>query len=164
LWQFPTKVQLMPTQTTALTGDALKAKVAELGPQPESDIAIACGYITANGKAKLSAFKDALLAAHGLSLKPAKAGGRKGKKLSFTVMTGKTGNIVMAGGYSALLGIEPGGTVQITHQGDALILTAAGVPAPAATAEPVAAIGSPVVTYDSVPQPEPALAGAVTPF
>ncbi len=150
----------MPTQTTALTGDALKAKVAELGPQPESDIAIACGYITANGKAKLSAFKDALLAAHGLSLKPAKTGGRKGKPLSFTVTTGKTGNIVMAGGYAALMGIEPGGTVQITHVGNQLILTAADAPA----AQPVPAIGSPVVTYDSVPQPEPALAGAVTPF
>jgi hypothetical protein len=153
LWQFPTKVQLMPTQTTALTGDALKARVAELGPMAESDIAIACGYVSANGKAKLSAFKDALLAAHGLSLKPAKTTGRRGKALSFQVTTGKTGNIVMAGGYSALLGIEHGGTVQITHQGDALILTAAGVPAPAATAEPVAAIGSPVVTYDSVPEP-----------
>ena len=150
----------MPTQTTALTGDALKAKVAELGPQPESDIAIARGYITANGKAKLSAFKDALLAAHGLSLKPAKTGGRKGKPLSFTVTTGKTGNIVMAGGYAALMGIEPGGTVQITHVGNQLILTAADAPA----AQPVPAIGSPVVTYDSVPQPEPALAGAVTPF
>ena len=138
--------------TTLLTGDELKAKVAELGPMAESDIAIACGYVSAAGKAKLSAFKDALLAAHGLNLKPAKAAGRKGKALSFQVTTGKTGNIVMAGGYSALLGIEPGGQVAIRHQGDALILTAA---------EPVAVDATPVVTYDSAPPaavPEPALA------
>jgi hypothetical protein len=151
--------------TTLLTGDALKARLAELGQTDEGTAAIACGYVSKTGKASLAAFRQARLEAHGLALGAPKAtGSRKGKPLSFTVTTGKTGNIVMAGGYSALLGIEPGGTVQITHQGDALILTAAGVPAPAATAEPVAAIGSPVVTYDSVPQPEPALAGAVTPF
>jgi hypothetical protein len=148
----------MSTATTTLTGDELKAKVAELGPMAESDIAIACGYVSAAGKAKLSAFKDALLAAHGLSLKPAKAAGRKGKALSFTVTTGKTGNIVMAGGYSALLGIAPGGQVQIRHQGDALILTAAD----SSTPEPIVD-ATPVVTYDrplagSAGLPEPVLA------
>jgi hypothetical protein len=146
----------MSTATTTLTGDELKAKVAELGPMAESDIAIACGYVSAAGKAKLSAFKDALLAAHGLSLKPAKAAGRKGKALSFTVTTGKTGNIVMAGGYSALLGIAPGGQVQIRHQGDALILTAADS---TATAAPVVD-ATPVVTYDrpmATPEPQPAV-------
>jgi hypothetical protein len=150
----------MSTATTTLTGDELKAKVAELGPMAESDIAIACGYVSAAGKAKLSAFKDALLAAHGLSLKPAKAAGRKGKALSFTVTTGKTGNIVMAGGYSALLGIQPGSQVQIRHQGDALILTAAD----SSTPEPIVD-ATPVVTYDTpLATPEPVLAGAVTPF
>jgi hypothetical protein len=147
----------MSTDTTTLTGDELKAKVAELGPMAESDIAIACGYVSAAGKAKLSAFKDALLAAHGLSLKPAKTAGRKGKALSFTVTTGKTGNIVMAGGYSALLGIQPGSQVAIRHQGDALILTAADS---TTTAAPVVD-ATPVVTYDSAPPaavPEPALA------
>jgi hypothetical protein len=151
----------MSTDTTTLTGDELKAKVAELGPMAESDIAIACGYVSAAGKAKLSAFKDALLAAHGLSLKPAKAAGRKGKALSFTVTTGKTGNIVMAGGYSALLGIQPGSQVAIRHQGDALILTAAD-----STAAPVVD-ATPVVTYDTplaAATPEPALAGSVSPF
>jgi hypothetical protein len=151
----------MSTDTTTLTGDELKAKVAELGPMAESDIAIACGYVSAAGKAKLSAFKDALLAAHGLSLKPAKTAGRKGKALSFTVTTGKTGNIVMAGGYSALLGIHPGSQVAIRHQGDALILTAAD-----STAAPVVD-ATPVVTYDTplaAATPEPALAGSVSPF
>lgn len=152
------------TTTAPLIGDELKAKVAELGPMAESDVAIACGYVSAAGKAKLSAFKDALLAAHGLSLKPAKAtGSRKGKPLSFQVTTGsKNGNIVLAGGYSALLGVEHGGQVAIRHQGDALILTAAN----SITAAPVVD-ATPVVTYDTPladATPEPALAGSVSPF
>ena len=130
--------------STPLTGDALKARVAEFGPAAESEIAIACGYTTPAGKAKLGAFKDALLEAHGLRLKPAKiTTGRKGKPLAFTVTTGKTGNIVMAGGYAALIGVKPGEQVQIAHQGNALILTAA-TPAVAS---------APVVTYDAAPQP-----------
>ena len=157
-------MSLDTTTTAPLTGDALKAKVAELGPMAESDIAIACGYVSAAGKAKLSAFKDALLAAHGLSLKPAKAtGSRKGKPLSFAVTTGsKNGNIVLAGGYSALLGIEHGGQVTIRHQGNALILTAASAAADAPVVD-----ATPVVTYDTplaAATPEPALAAAVTPF
>jgi len=138
-----------------LTGEDLKARVAELQPASESDIAIACGYVSEAGKARLSAFKDALLEAHGLALsKPKGAGGRKGKPLSFVVTTGKTGNVVLAGGYSALLGIEPGEQVQIAHQGNQLILTKAGVTATVATsAEPIALAAQPVVTYDSVPEP-----------
>jgi len=147
--------------TTLLTGDALKARLAELGQTDEGTAAIACGYVSKTGKARLSSFRQACLEAHRLALGAPKASGsRKGKPLSFQVTTGKTGNSVMAGGYSALMGIEPGGAVQITHVGNQLILTAADAPAP----QPIAAVGSPVVTYDSVPQPEPALAGAVTPF
>jgi hypothetical protein len=146
-----------------LTGEDLKARVAELQPASESDIAIACGYVSEAGKARLSAFKDALLDAHGLALGKAKGnGGRKGKPLSFLVTAGKTGNIVMAGGYGALIGVEPGEQVQISHQGGQLILSKAGVTATATpAAEPAPVVISetaPVVTYDSTP--EPALAAA----
>lgn len=137
-----------------LTGEDLKARVAELQPASESDIAIACGYVSDAGKARLSAFKDALLEAHGLALSKPKAAGRKGKPLSFVVTAGKTGNVVLAGGYSALLGIEPGGQVQIAHSGDQLILTKAGA---IEACTPVAAapvvVSEPVVTYDSTPEP-----------
>lgn len=129
-----------------LTGDDLKTKLSALGQVNENSAAIACGYVTKLGKASLAAFRQARLEAHGLALGAPKATtGRKGKPLSFTVTTGKTGNIVMAGGYSALLGIAPGGQVHIRHQGDALILTAADSAAPA----PVAVDAMPVVTYDS---------------
>lgn len=130
-----------------LTGDDLKTKLSALGQVDENSAAIACGYVTKLGKASLAAFRQARLEAHGLALGAPKATtGRKGKPLSFTVTTGKTGNIVMAGGYSALLGIAPGGQVAISHQGDALILTAA---TGTSTAAPVAVDAMPVVTYDS---------------
>lgn len=148
-----------------LTGDELKAKLAELGQVDEAAAALACGYVTKNGKASLASFRQAQLEAHGLALsKPKGAGGRKGRALSFNVTTSAKGNIVLSGGYSSLIGIEPGEQVQIAHQGDALILTKAGVTATAtATAAPVVITDSqPVVTYDSAPvaTPEPAL----TPF
>ena len=148
--------------TTLLTGDALKARLAELGQTDEGTAAIACGYVSKTGKASLAAFRQARLEAHGLALGAPKAtGSRKGKPLSFQVTTGKNGNIVMAGGYSALLNIAPGGQVAIRHQGDALILTAAD----SSTAAPVAVDATPVVTYDrplATPQPEPQ--PAVCPF
>ena len=146
--------------TTPLTGDELKARLAELGQTDEGAAAITCGYVSKTGKASLAAFRQARLEAHGLALGAPKATtGRKGKPLSFTVTTGKTGNIVMAGGYSALLGIAPGGQVAIRHQGDALILTAAD----SSTPEPIVD-ATPVVTYDRpLATPEPVLAGAVTP-
>lgn len=133
-----------------LTGDDLKAKLTALGQVDENSAAIACGYVTKLGKASLAAFRQARLEAHGLALgAPRATGSRKGKPLSFQVTTGsKNGNIVMAGGYSALLGIAPGGQVAIRHQGDALILTAADSTSTAAPA-PVAVDAMPVVTYDS---------------
>lgn len=152
---------LIPTtdgafMSTKLTGNDLKAKVLELGQLPEADAAIACGYVTAEGKAQVAAFKNALLEAHGLAFaKPSRGGGSKGKPLSFSVTAGKTGNIVLAGGYGALIGIEPGGKVAIAHQGNSLVITAAvdACMAPAAAPEPV------VVTYDdSMPERTPAMA------
>lgn len=137
-----------------LTGNELKAKLAELGQVDEATAALACGYVTKNGKASLGSFRQAQLEAHGLALSKPKAAGRKGRALSFTVTTSAKGNIVLSGGYSALIGIEPGGSVQITQQGNSLVLTPAGV---TATATPVAMCET-VVTYDTTPQAEPALA------
>lgn len=131
-----------------LTGDELKARVDALKPAPESEIAIACGYVSDSGKARISAFKDALLDAHGLSLKPAK-GSRKGRALSYTVAASAKGAIVLASGYAALIGIGPGEQAAIAHHDHQLIITKAGV-TPTATVEPVP-IELPVVTYDSAP-------------
>lgn len=139
-------------ETAPLTGAALITRVEELKPAPESEVAIACGYVSGAGKARLSAFKDALLAAHGFSLGKAPKASRRGKPLSYCVTTNaKSGNILLAGGYATLIGVEPGGQVAISHQGNSLVITPAGVtavdkaplvhPAPAATydAAPVAA-------------------------
>lgn len=130
------------SESTALTGADLIARVEELKPAPENEIAIACGYVSEAGKARLSAFKDALLDAHGLSLGKAAKGSRRGKPLSFQVTTNaKSGNILLAGGYAALIGVEPGGQVAIAHHGNSLVLT----PADDAMA------GMAAATYDAVP-------------
>lgn len=144
-----------------LTGDELKAKLAELGQVDEATAALACGYVTKNGKASLAGFRQAQLEAHGLALsKPKGAGGRKGRALSFTVTTSAKGNIVLSGGYSALIGVEPGEQVQVAHDGNTLVLTKAGVtvtPTACAAPEPV------VVTYDT-PTPAATPEPALTPF
>lgn len=146
-----------------LTGDELKAKVEELKPAPEAEIAIACGYVSDSGKARMAAFKDALLDAHGLSLKPAKPAGRKGRALSFSVAASTKGAIVLASGYAALIGIGPGEQAAIAHHDHQLIITKAGL---TPTATPIAALDlppltppPPVVTYDTAPaataEPQP---------
>lgn len=111
-----------------LTGSELKAKITSLGQVDEATAATECGYVSPEGKVKMTAFKNAVLEANGLAFaKPAKAKG-KGKPLSFCVTASKSGSVVLAGGYGALLGIEPGGKVNIQHDpfdGGALVLTKA---------------------------------------
>ena len=99
--------------STMLTGSELLAKVAALGPVPETVAALACGYCTGDGKAKIAAFKAALLTAHGLSFtKPARAAG---KPLSFNVACQKNGSVILSAGYALLLGLNPGDRVDIAH-------------------------------------------------
>lgn len=137
------------SETAPLTGAALIARVEELKPAPESEVAIACGYVSEAGKARLSAFKDALLDAHGLSLGKAPKAARRGKPLSFCVTTNaKSGNILLAGGYAALIGIEPGGQAAIAHQGNSLVITPAGM---SAADEAPLVCPAPAATYDDVP-------------
>lgn len=140
----PTKTEM----SAPLAGDALIFRVNELKPASEATIAIDCGYVSENGKARLAAFKSALLDAHGLGLAPAKG---KGRPLSFQVTVGSKGQIVLGGGYGELIGTEPGEQVQIAHRGDELVITRQGV---TATATPIATVGEGevVVTYDSVPE------------
>lgn len=129
-----------------LTGEALKARVAELKAQhaPESEVAIACGYTRSDGKANVAALNAALLEAHGLSIAPPKTG-RAGRSLGFRVTAGTKGQIVLSGGYSELIGVEPGGEVLISHQGETLVLHRPGyVP-------PVVVDAAPVTTYDAAP-------------
>ena len=126
--------------TTPLTGEALKARIAEMADAPKYRVAIACGYVSDAGRVRIRAFESAILDAHGLGFRKP-PGGRRGKPLSFQVAANKNGQIVMAASYAGLIGVQPGERVQIAHQGNALILTAA-TPAVANTA---------VVTYDAMP-------------
>lgn len=131
-----------------LTGEALKARVAELKASntPENEVAIACGYTRLDGKANVNGLKSALLDAHGLSLGTPKAG-RTGRSLGFRVTAGTKGQIVLSGGYGELIGVEPGQEVVIAHQGDTLVLSKPGA-VPAACPAPAA---GGVTTYDSAP-------------
>jgi bifunctional DNA-binding transcriptional regulator/antitoxin component of YhaV-PrlF toxin-antitoxin module len=138
-----------------LTGDALIARVDELKPASEASIAIECGYVSESGKARLAAFKSALLDAHGLGLAPAKGTG-KGRPLSFVVTVGTKGQIVLGGGYSELIGVAPGEQVEIRLQDQALVISKPGAVAAAAACPAV--VAGEVVTYDSAPARELAAA------
>lgn len=100
-----------------LTGADLLAKVADLGQQPRDVLAIACGYVRKNGKANIGGFSDALMTAHGIALPPAakRPAPSKGKPLSWNVAVSKTGVIPISAGYAALIGVEYGHRVDITH-------------------------------------------------
>jgi hypothetical protein len=136
------------TSTAPLTGEALKAKVAEMSPAPESVIAMACGYVTKVGKARIAAFKDALLVAHGLGLQKEPGGETRGRGLSWRGKATGKGGMVLSGGYGALIGLEPGGEYLIVHSGDQLIIQAAG----SGAANGVAPFNADAVTtYDSIP-------------
>lgn len=136
--------------TAPLTGEELKAKVAELGPTPEKwlrrrvgEMAIAFGYTTANGRANIAALNRALLEAHDI-LKPPAETPKRGRGLGFEVTVGTKGQIVLSGGYSKLISVEPGQAVRVQHVGNSLVLCAAGV-VPLFRDEPVPAAGA---TYD----------------
>jgi hypothetical protein len=144
IMRFPT-TDRMSESTAPLVGEALKARVEELKPAPEAELAIACGYVTAKGGANTAAFTKALAYAHGILQPPTKD--RPGRSLGFEVTVGTKGQVVLSGGYGALIGIAPGDTVGIQHIGNSLIVHPAGV-VPTFRDEPVPAAGEP--TYDAL--------------
>jgi hypothetical protein len=141
VWQSPPTTDM--NTTAPLTGAELKAKVAELGPTPENELAIACGYINAAGRANIAQFKAALLEAHGILQPPAETT-KRGRGLGFEVTVGTKGQIVLSGGYSELIGLAPSQKAAVQHVGNALVLCAAGV-VPLFRDEPAPQVGP---TYD----------------
>lgn len=143
-----------------LSGSDLLAKVKDLGQIPRDQIAIACGYVNAKGKPAFTAFFEALNAAHGLTLPPVTAKPKRGKPLSWAIKPTKAGALVVAAGYSNLLGITETDTVTIEHRGDELVLRKASE-APSSPSEVPAAIPVVVTTQQApVAAPEPAAAAA----
>lgn len=133
--------------TTPLEGEALKARVAELSPAPETELATACGYVNAAGRPNVAAFTKALSYAHGLLTKPEKRGGA-GRGLGYVISAGKsTGNLVLSAGYAELIGVAPGDSVTVQHINNALVLHRSGE-VPLFRDEPVPTA---VPTYDSAP-------------
>lgn len=70
-----------------------------------------------------------------------------GRPLSFRVTANANGQVILAGGYGALVGIQPGDAVRIQHVGNSLIVHSAGV-VPLFRDEPVPAPGETARTYD----------------
>jgi len=137
-----------------LTGDALIARVNELKPAPEASIAIECGYASEAGKARLAAFKTALLEAHGLGLTPAKGTGTgKGRPLSFSVKVGTKGQVVLGGGYAELIGLAPGDQAEIRCADGGLLICRPGFN-PASPESCVVESVADLITYDSAPARE----------
>ena len=89
----------------ALTGPELLAKVNALGEVPEVDLAIEAGYVTAEGKPKIAAFRSACLEAYGLKVIKAP---KSGRALSYEGTIQKNGNAILSGGYTSQLGLAPG--------------------------------------------------------
>lgn len=134
------------TTPAPLTGAELKAKVAELGPTPENELAIACGYINAAGRANIAQFKAALLEAHDI-LKPPAETPKRGRGLGFEVTVGTKGQMVLSGGYGELIGLGPGHKASVQHVGNSLVIHPSGV-VPLFRDEPVPVMVAP--TYDSL--------------
>lgn len=158
-----------------LTGADLLAKVADLGQQPRDVLAIACGYVRKNGKANIGGFSDALMTAHGIALPPVKRPApSKGKPLSWNVAVSKTGVIPISAGYAALIGVEYGHRVNITHNpatGTLTLSKASTGPTEAPAEDPAgegaeadaeASTDAPVVV--TITEPAAALEGALAPF
>ncbi len=141
VWQSPPTADM--TTTAPLTGEELKAKVAELGPTPENELALACGYKNAAGRANIAQFKAALLEAHGILQSPAETT-KRGRGLGFEVTVGTKGQIVLSGGYSELIGLAPSQKATVQHVGNSLVIHPTGV-VPLFRDEPVPQVGT---TYD----------------
>lgn len=122
----PTTTQGM---TAPLEGEELKARVAQLSPAPETELATACGYVNAAGRPNVAAFTKALGYAHGYLAKPEKAKrSGAGRGLGYVISAGKTtGNLVLSAGYAELIDVAPGDSVTVQHVNNALILHKSGV-------------------------------------
>ena len=94
-----------------LIGSDLLAKVKEFADASKSELVRECGYVSSkkDGSERLNftAFYEALLAAKGLSLSDGggRAGGKGGRKLSYTATVQGNGNLLVGKAYTAMLGL-----------------------------------------------------------
>jgi AbrB family looped-hinge helix DNA binding protein len=105
------------TTTAPLTGKELLQKVKELTHLNKRDTAKECGYYstTKTGKTRidLTGFYDALLAARGISLEPAKKKDGRGREATYRVSVHKNGQIVIGAAYTQEMNLKPGDEFEI---------------------------------------------------
>lgn len=94
-----------------LTGKALLDKIKELGEAPRDVVAKECGYVVTKKdgaeRFQYNAFYEAVMAAKGVSFAPP-ATAKAGRKLSYTALVQKSGNLIISKGYTESHGAEPG--------------------------------------------------------
>ena len=105
------------TTTAPLTGKELLQKVKELTHLNKRDTAKECGYYstTKTGKTRLdlTGFYDALLAARGIALEPAKKKDGRGREATYRVSVHKNGQIVIGAAYTQEMGLKSGDEFEI---------------------------------------------------
>ncbi len=101
-----------------LTGDALLAKIAELGEVPKEEKAKECGYVTTtkNGQERVNMMKfyNALMEAKGIELEGnGEAPRRGGKPASYRISVQSNGNLLIGSAYTKRLDLNPGDEFEI---------------------------------------------------
>jgi hypothetical protein len=115
-----------------LAGADLLAKVKELGDASKTDLARACGYVSAKKdgaeRINFTAFYEAMLEAKGVDLGDGGgSAGKPGRKLSYTTKVQFNGNLMVGKAYTAMLGLEPGDEFEIKLGRKQIRLVPAGV-------------------------------------
>lgn len=100
-----------------LTGDALLARVKQLGSASKAELARGCGYAgPGNGRAErtnYAAFYEALLAAKGVSLGKRKIKAKAGRVPTFSTKVLFHGGLMVGSVYTSMLGLRPGDRLEI---------------------------------------------------
>ena len=101
-----------------LTGSDLLNKVKEIGDVSKTDLAKACGYVSAKKdggeRVNFTAFYEALLEAKGVTLSGGSSGvGKGGRKLSYSAKVQGNGNLLVGKAYTAMLDLQPGDEFEI---------------------------------------------------
>ena len=107
---------LFPTNQM-LVGEALIAKVKEMGSASKSEVVAACGYVSkkkdGSDRLNFTAFYEALLGAKGVALGSGEGVGKGGRKLSYTATVQGNGNLLIGKAYTAMLDLKTGDEFEI---------------------------------------------------
>ncbi|NEQ81220.1 MAG: AbrB family transcriptional regulator [Moorea sp. SIO2I5] len=109
----------MAAPISPLEGQALVAKVKDLGNLSKEQKARACGYytVTKNGveRVNMMKFLNALIDAEGIELDSKVNGnGRGGRSASYRISVQSNGNLLIGSAYTKQMGLQPGDQFEIT--------------------------------------------------